>query len=97
MNMNKAKFNYLIDFLLFISFLITMFSGLIVFIFLPGGFPQAGQQVFFDISRRSWIDIHHTAGISTIILIFMHLILHWGWVSQMTKSLFKSDQKTETH
>lgn len=90
--MNKLKLNYIVDFLMFISFLITGVSGIVASVFVPGGHPQAGKQLFLGISRHVWMDVHGFAGYTFIILVFVHLILHWNWISQMTKNLFKSNQ-----
>jgi hypothetical protein len=61
---------------------------------LPGGFPQAGRQLFSGIIRRDWIDIHNIAGIITIFLVLVHLILHGKWMLQTTKSLFRREKTT---
>ncbi|BFT94116.1 MAG: hypothetical protein MNSN_05290 [Minisyncoccus archaeiphilus] len=42
--MNKLKINYLVDFIAFISFLVTSVTGLIIFIFLPSGVRQGRLQ-----------------------------------------------------
>lgn len=90
--MNRLKINYLVDLLMVIAFLITAISGLILFLFLPGGFPRAGQQLCLAITRRGWIVIHNFAGVIVIILVLLHLILHWNWIIQVTKSWFKTDR-----
>jgi len=90
--MNKLKLNYVVDLLMLISFLVTGISGIIASVFVPGGFPQAGKQLFLGISRRVWMDMHGIAGYMVIILVFVHLILHWNWIHQVTKIMFKSNQ-----
>lgn len=78
--MNRGKINYWIDVGLFISFLIVALSGIIKF---PGwGLYQVFG--FNNISR--W---HDWSGIALVILVFLHLILHWNWIVGMTKNIFR--------
>lgn len=87
--MNKAKLNYLVDFLLFISFFITAATGLVLFFFIPSGVRQGGYQTFIGIMKATWTDTHNYAGLAMIILSLIHLILHWNWIVCMTKNLFE--------
>jgi len=49
--MEKLKINYLVDFLMIISFLVTAITGLIIFFFLPSGIKQGSYQTFFGIIK----------------------------------------------
>lgn len=91
--MNKLKFNYIVDFLLLISFLVTGLTAIIASVFLPGGFSRAGQQIFLGLTRHAWLDVHGWAGYIVIILVFVHLVLHRTWIAQVTKIFFKREQQ----
>ncbi|MEM4703412.1 MAG: DUF4405 domain-containing protein [Candidatus Pacearchaeota archaeon] len=86
--MEKAKLNYIIDFLMVISFIVTSITALIIFFFLPSGIPRAGHQIFLGTTKRAWSSIHNWSGIIFIILVIIHLILHWNWIISMTKNIF---------
>lgn len=90
--MNKSKLNYIIDFLAFVSFLITAVSGLAIKFFMPSGVRQGRFQEFFGIQKGTWSQIHDWFGILLIILVAIHLVLHWDWIVSMTKNIFKSDK-----
>lgn len=87
--MNKAKINYIVDFLMFLSFLVTAVTGLVIFFFLPSGVKQGGYQEFLGIIKGTWSTVHDWAGIVMLVFVLIHFILHWKWIITMTKNLFK--------
>ncbi len=91
--MNKLKINYLVDFIAFISFLVTSVTGLIIFIFLPSGVRQGRLQEFIGITKEVWNFIHIWAGILMLVLVIIHLILHWDWIVFTTKKVFGNNKK----
>ena len=87
--MGKSKINYLIDLLMLISFVINSITGLIIFFFLPTGVKRGSYQVFLGIIKQNWVDVHNWSGLLLILLVAIHLILHWKWIVSMTKSLIR--------
>ena len=88
MKINKAKLNYWIDFLAFISFLIVGFSGIVKYYFLPMG-KGSFDSAFWGISKHAWTVWHDISGIIFVGLIIIHIVLHWAWIVSMTKRIFK--------
>jgi len=91
--MEKTKINYVIDFLMIISFIVTAITGLVIFFFLPSGLKQGGYQTFLGIIKTTWSAVHDWSGIIFIILIIVHFILHWNWIISMTKNIFSNKNK----
>ena len=91
--MEKSKINYIIDALIAISFLVVAITGLVMFFFLPSGVQRGGYQEFLGIIKHVWIDIHNWSGIILIILVIVHLILHWNWIGHMTKNIWSKKEK----
>ncbi|MFA5124629.1 MAG: DUF4405 domain-containing protein [Patescibacteria group bacterium] len=89
--MKKNKLNFLVDLLAFISFLVVAKTGLIIFFFLPEGVRQGRYQEFFGITKSVYSSIHDWTGIILIVLVVIHLILHWQWIVCSIKNLFKSE------
>jgi cytochrome b subunit of formate dehydrogenase len=87
--MEKAKINYIIDFLAGISFLITAITGLVIFFFLPSGVRQGSYQTFLGIIKGTWTIVHDWAGILFILLVIIHFMLHWDWIVCMTRKIFQ--------
>ena len=93
--MNKAKINYIVDMLMLLSFIVTAFTGIILFFFLPSGVRQGQYQTFLGIIKATWITLHDWAGILMILLVLLHFVLHWKWIVYMTKSMFRKKQKCD--
>ncbi len=87
--MNKVRINYVVDVFLIVSFVITAFTSVIIFLFLPSGVKQGGYQEFLGLTKSIWSGIHNYTGLIMIVLSLVHLILHWNWVIAMTKKIFK--------
>jgi len=87
--MNKQKINYIIDFLALISFIITAFTGLVLMLSMPSGVRQGRFQSLLGIEKTTWIKLHDWFGIGLIILVIIHLILHWDWLVLMTRNTLK--------
>lgn len=92
---SKLKTKYIIDLITFISFIITIITGLAIKFFMPSGIRQAGQQIFLGITRHSWIEIHDWAGIIMIIFALIHVIMYWKMFTCMTKNFFKKNEECE--
>ncbi len=87
--MNKAKLNFLIDFLAFLSFFVTAITGLVIFFFIPPGIRQGRYIEFLGVQKQVWSQIHNYAGLLMILFVLIHIVLHWKWIKSMTKDLFK--------
>jgi len=88
----KVKLNYFIDSLLAVSFFVVAATGLIIFFFLPEGVRRGGCQEFLGIIKQNYINIHNWSGILFIILVAVHLVLHWQWIACITRSLLKKNE-----
>lgn len=84
----KLKTNYIVDFLMTVSFIITAITGLVLFFFFPSGVRQGRYQEFLGITKAVWINLHNWAGIIMIILVILHFVLHWDWIVSTTKGFF---------
>lgn len=95
--MEKAKLNYIVDALMTISFIITAITGVVIFLVMPSGVPQGRYQVFLGIQKHYWTAWHNWSGIIMLVLVLLHLVLHWRWIVCMTKSMFvKKQEKCDT-
>lgn len=91
--MDKNKLNYIIDFLMTLSFVVVAISGLVIFFFLPSGVRQGGLQEFWGIEKNTWVDIHNWSGIVFVVLVLLHFVLHWRWIVCMTKNIFSNKEQ----
>lgn len=79
-----GKINLVVNFLMLLAFLITSFSAIIAKEILPRG--NGHVNIFLGIKRGEWLEIHDKIGYFLIILILIHLGLHWRWfLNQLIK------------
>jgi len=73
-----TKLNYWIDILSLITFSPTAVTSIAFFFNINTG-----------IQRYTLIMIHDWFGMAFIVLMLIHLVLHFNWLTAMTKSFFK--------
>ncbi|MDD4251461.1 MAG: DUF4405 domain-containing protein [Candidatus ainarchaeum sp.] len=78
--MQRTKLNYLIDVILFFSFIGVFVTGLL-------RLPLLGLQIIIE--NEMITKIHNLSGILMGVIVIIHLILHWNWIVSMTKSFFR--------
>lgn len=77
----RARFGYIINFLLLVTFSLVIISGI-----------MTSQILFSDIAApkgSSWRYVHHFAAAISIILVGTHLGLHWNFIMGMFKKAIK--------
>ena len=92
-NVKRTKINFFIDLFMAVSFFIVAIAGLVIFFFLPSGVIRGGYQEFLSLTKQTWVAVHNWFGIILIILMTIHLILHWNWIVTMTKKLIQRKDK----
>ena len=85
----QTRNNILLDMPMLVSGMVAVLTG-IYFLFLPvGGFqggrnPYYGIVIFFE--RHTWGDIHTWSSVIIMALAALHIPIHWGWITKMTRS-----------
>lgn len=77
----RTALNFWIDLATTAAFCTLLGSSMIMkWILPPGTCDDAGVKVWLGHSRHWWGDIHFWAAMLMLVLIVVHLWLHWGWV-----------------
>jgi cytochrome b561 len=86
--------NWLKHYILFVILLLLGFiqviSGFLLWLVIPGGHRGFGiGQVTGDLlwSRYTWIEIHDWTAVALVVVVIIHIILHWKWIVYMTKKI----------
>ena len=81
---NRLKTNLGIDLLLFIAMAVTSISGVVIKIIAPlrrvaqdEWVREAAAWFFQAWNRRTWAAIHLWAGVVVMVLLVVHIALHW--------------------
>ena len=75
--MQKSKLNFIIDFILFIILINLAATGALIHFVLPHG---SRHITLWGMNRHDWGEVHFWLAVSMIILMLVHIILHWGWI-----------------
>jgi hypothetical protein len=84
----------------FLLFLLEAFSGFVLWLAVSGGegfqggrsgTDRPGQEEFLTVTRSDWIEIHDWAGVVLLVIIGLHVVLHWRWIVQVTKRVFAAE------
>lgn len=79
---NNSRFGYFLNWGLFASGIMIMLSGLMI---------SETVVPFFGLSlpqNMSWKSVHELSTNITMILMGLHVALHWSWITSMFKKLF---------
>jgi len=93
----RTALNFWIDLLTGISFLILLgTSSLMKFVLPPGTCDGDGVKVWLGHSRHWWGDIHFWVAVLMLILMVVHVWLHWGWVCRIWAKVIGSGKAFQT-
>ncbi|MBM4463038.1 MAG: DUF4405 domain-containing protein [Chloroflexi bacterium] len=91
--MSKTRFLFILAASAFLAMLLQAASGLVLWL-MPhrggrgGGGGDTGSTFIWG--RQTWIDIHEWTAVVLLILIAIHIYMHWGWLLRQAKALFKT-------
>jgi hypothetical protein len=75
----NARINYVLNAALFIDMTIAMFTGFMI--------SEAALPVFGIATTRGgvWEELHHVSANGSMVLVGLHVALHWQWIVNSTK------------
>ena len=86
-----GKINLWVDAAIALSFTLTAITG-IYLMFAPAGGYQNGRNPGWDpgflFTRTTWDLIHTWSAVALVAAAFLHLIIHWRWVTKVTGKMF---------
>lgn len=76
-----ARVNYLLNALLFVAFTVVTFTGVMIS---EVALPLLGVELATD---GLWMRLHRLASDAAVVLIGLHVALHWRWIVSTTRRL----------
>ncbi len=97
---NKPKINYVVDLVIAVGFILVAVSGVVLLGAGSGGF-QGGRNAQFRqevllLGRWTWKAIHDWGAAFLAGGVILHLVLHWKWITCMSRSLFTRTKSRRT-
>ena len=50
-----------------------------------------GNLTFWELSKRTWIDIHDWVAVAFVTIVAIHILLHWKWIVRVAGHFFKKE------
>jgi hypothetical protein len=86
--MKRVTVNALVDIGCLITFIPSLITGLVLYLFLPSGSGRGGNwATWMGISRDQWVTMHNYTSLVFAALLIIHLLLHWKFFRTINKSL----------
>ena len=77
--MKKMTVNIVIDVLMLVATSLLSFSGFLLELVLPHCHGKGGLlKTLLAMDRHAWADIHLISGITLVVLLVLHIVLHWS-------------------
>lgn len=81
--MKRSDVNFIVDALGFISFVFLTSTGVILYYILPAGIGRSST--IWTLDRHEWGSIHFYIALIFLIILSLHVVLHWKWIVCMLK------------
>lgn len=76
--MSRSTLNFIVDAVAFAALLFLASTGILIHLVLP---PGSGHfSVLWGMDRHQWGEIHQWLAVALLLLMALHLFLHWSWV-----------------
>ena len=83
MKSRKSSRLWMVNVISFILFVVLSVTGLLNWLVLPRGYQARGS--FFFSLRHFFIEVHEWVALSFIIMIGIHIALHWTYIKSNLK------------
>ena len=91
--LNKARIFLLTDIAVGIAFLVEVVSWFVLWLVLPHGGYQGGQNLHygqtFILTRDAWSTAHDWFALVMVAGVAVRLVLHWKWIYYMLRKLWR--------
>jgi len=95
--MKRITINALVDIGCLITFIPSLISGLVLFLFLPGGSGKGGSwATYLGIARDQWLTMHNYTSLAFTALLVIHLLLHSMYFRNIRKCLMPGTKEADT-
>lgn len=95
--MRRTTLNFVIDLIGLVDLLLLAATGSIMKWVLPPGSGGHGRgfrggrgpgpvKEFLDLARHDWGDVHFVLSVLFLLLMLVHIVLHWTWIKTCAKS-----------
>jgi hypothetical protein len=89
--MNKPKWNFLVDMILFALVVALAFVGIAMAFFMSEGpVDDVSTKYLWQLHRHQWGDIHLVLSLLFVAVFLVHIVLHWAWIKGCARKMLRS-------
>lgn len=93
--MKRITVNAIIDIGCLITFILSLITGLVLYLFLPSGSGRGGSwATYLGITRDQWVTMHNYTSLVFAALLIIHLLLHWKFFRNIKTCLRPSKKES---
>lgn len=82
---NRTSINFWLDLVSLVVMVGLTATGALIYLVLP---PGTGHHLsLFGLSRHDYGDVHLVLAVAALVLLILHLLMHWSWVCCVTAKL----------
>lgn len=86
--MSRTALNFVVDVVFGLAMLGLILTGLIMRFALP---PGSSRLALWSLGRHDWGDIHFWLAAGVVVIVLLHVALHWSWVCWFIRRIFMSN------
>ena len=102
--MSRNTVNFILDLVSVLNLLGLIFTGYIMRYVLPPGTGGLGRALhggqgrginikeLWSMTRHEWGSIHFYLAVIFVVLMIIHIILHWKWITYYVKSVYNGQR-----
>lgn len=90
--MNRNKVNLAVDLPACIAMAGLAATGIVLYYRLPAG---SGGNTMFGLTRHEWGDIHFWIAVVLLVLVSLHIVLHWNWIACAFGATFGGENRAK--
>ena len=92
--MKRVKVNAIIDFAALVTFIISLVSGLVLYLVLPTG-GRWSPTSFAGLTRAAWLNMHNLWSLVFAALVIGHLVLHLRFLTKVAPACFRQNDSRQ--
>ncbi len=104
--MRRSSVNFVVDLVSFLDLVGLACTGVVMKWVLPPGSGGLGRELHggqggehirevWGLGRHDWGAVHFWLAVVFIVLMGVHVVLHWTWIKCYLTSLFRTSEKVE--
>ncbi len=93
--MKRVTINAIVDIGCLITFILSLVTGLVLYLVLPSGGGRGNSWVtYLDIPRSQWVTMHNYTSFAFAALLILHMLLHWRFFRNINKCFRTSEKES---